>query len=44
LEDAVEKIREHVKNASGKIGYILLWIMGVPVPVLLLIYFLRGCH
>ncbi len=28
---------------SGKIGWILLWLIGVPVPVLLVLYFLRGC-
>ncbi len=28
---------------SGKIGYILLWLLGVPIPILLIIYFLRGC-
>jgi hypothetical protein len=27
----------------GKIGYILLWLIGVPIPVLFLIYLLRGC-
>jgi hypothetical protein len=28
---------------SGKIGYILLWLIGVPIPVLLVFYLLRGC-
>src|SRR5687768_7939058 len=28
---------------SGKIGYILLWLLGVPIPILLLIFLLRGC-
>lgn len=28
---------------SGKIGYILLWLIGVPIPVLFVIYLLRGC-
>lgn len=31
-------------NESGKIGYALLWLLGVPIPVLLLIYVLRGCN
>jgi len=30
-------------NEQGKIGYILLWIMGVPASLLLLIFLLRGC-
>jgi len=28
---------------KGKIGYILLWLMGAPASVLLLIFLLRGC-
>lgn len=27
----------------GAIGYILLWILGIPIPVLLLIFLVRGC-
>lgn len=29
---------------SGKIGYALLWLLGVPIPVLLLIFLARGCN
>ena len=32
-----------IKKQAGKIGYILLWALGVPIPILLLFYFLRGC-
>jgi hypothetical protein len=28
---------------EGKAGYILLWLLGVPIPILFLIYLLRGC-
>jgi len=31
------------QNEKGKIGYIILWLMGVPISVLLLIFLLRGC-
>ena len=27
----------------GRWGYILAWLIGVPVPILVLIYLLRGC-
>ena len=27
----------------GATGYILLWLLGIPIPVLLLIFLLRGC-
>jgi hypothetical protein len=28
---------------SGRAGWILLWLLGVPIPVLLVLYVLRGC-
>jgi len=28
---------------QGKLGYILAWLVGVPVPILVLVYLLRGC-
>ena len=28
---------------AGATGYILLWLLGIPIPILLLIFFLRGC-
>ncbi len=30
-------------NEKGKIGWILLWLIGVPIPILLVLYLLRGC-
>ena len=29
---------------AGAIGYILLWLLGIPIPILLLIFLLRGLH
>ena len=31
------------RNQAGKIGYILLWLLGVPIPILIVIYLVRGC-
>lgn len=31
------------KNESGKLGWIFLWLIGVPIPVLLVLFLLRGC-
>jgi hypothetical protein len=28
---------------QGKWGYVLAWLIGVPVPVLIVIFLLRGC-
>jgi hypothetical protein len=32
-----------MKNENGKIGWILLWALGVPIPVLLILFAVRGC-
>ena len=37
------KMKSIVKNENGKVGWILLWLVGVPVPVLLVLFLLRGC-
>jgi hypothetical protein len=31
------------KSQSGKIGYILAWLLGIPIPILIVIFLLRGC-
>lgn len=31
------------RNESGRIGWILLWGLGVPIPLLLVLYVMRGC-
>jgi hypothetical protein len=36
------KFAEKIKEA-GATGYILLWLLGIPIPILLLIFLLRGC-
>lgn len=28
---------------NGKAGYILLWLLGVPIPLLFIIFLMRGC-
>lgn len=32
------------RTQAGKLGYILLWALGVPIPILFLVYLLRGCN
>lgn len=36
------RLRE-VRTQSGKVGWILLWALGVPIPVLFVLFLLRGC-
>lgn len=31
-------------NENGKIGYLLAWLVGIPVPILLIVFLLRGCN
>lgn len=28
---------------EGKIGWILLWLIGIPIPVLVVLFIIRGC-
>ena len=28
---------------KGKIGWILLWLLGIPIPVLVALFLIRGC-
>jgi hypothetical protein len=32
-----------LKNEKGKVGWILLWALGIPIPVLLILFLVRGC-
>jgi hypothetical protein len=27
----------------GKVGWLLLWLLGVPIPILLVLFLIRGC-
>lgn len=33
----------HRLDHQGKIGWLFLWLIGIPVPVLLVLFLLRGC-
>lgn len=28
---------------AGKIGWALLWLLGIPLPILFIFFLLRGC-
>jgi hypothetical protein len=32
-----------IKKEKGRIGWLLLWLLGVPLPILFLLFVLRGC-
>jgi hypothetical protein len=31
------------QRMEAKVGWVLLWLLGVPIPVLLILFLLRGC-
>lgn len=33
-----------IRTQEGKIGYALAWLVGIPLPILLVVFLLRGCH
>ncbi len=33
-----------MNKEKGAIGYILMWLMGVPAGLLFLVFLLRGCN
>ena len=39
----MEHVRQWRRRQEGKLGYILLWALGVPIPILFVIFLLRGC-
>jgi hypothetical protein len=43
IEVDMEKLRQWRRQQEGKAGYILLWALGVPIPILFVIFLLRGC-
>jgi len=42
----LKTLREYraLKESEGAIGYILMWLMGVPASLLFVIFLLRGCN
>jgi len=42
-ENAKHEMRG-MRHQEGKIGYIIAWLLGVPIPILVVIFLLRGCQ
>jgi hypothetical protein len=40
---SMKSLRGLRSRQQGKIGWIILWLLGVPIPVLLILFLLRGC-
>ena len=40
---AARNHRSRRRREEGGIGWVMLWLIGIPVPILLGLFFLRGC-
>jgi hypothetical protein len=38
-----ERAMKHEAEESGKVGWAILWLLGVPLPILLVLFIMRGC-
>jgi hypothetical protein len=42
-QSKIENIKEPVSNKRGAIGWVLLWAIGIPLPILAALFLMRGC-
>ena len=43
VEDIMNRLKQTKELQAGKVGWILLWALGVPIPLLVIFFVLRGC-
>ena len=47
MNNSFAKVRRRAsalrRYQQGRWGYVLAWLLGVPIPILILVYLLRGC-
>jgi hypothetical protein len=36
-------VARRLKEQAGKVGWIFLWLLGVPIPILVILFLVRGC-
>jgi len=39
----MKNLAKIIQNENGAMGWGLLWLIGVPIPVLLVLFLVRGC-
>lgn len=37
------RLRRNRQSEEGKVGWVLLWALGIPIPILLIVFLVRGC-
>lgn len=40
---AASSLARVAASRSGKAGWAILWLLGVPIPVLIVLFLVRGC-
>lgn len=43
MHDKHDQVANKPQRQRGGIGYVILWLLGVPIPVLIIIALVRGC-
>jgi hypothetical protein len=43
LKQEHQKAKAALESEEGKIGWVLLWALGIPIPILVILFLLRGC-
>jgi len=33
-----------MRSQEGKMGYVIAWLIGIPLPILIIVFLLRGCQ
>ena len=42
--EGLKERRTAMRNTEeGKVGWVLLWLLGIPIPILVVLFVLRGC-
>jgi hypothetical protein len=42
-QENIMKIQILRNYDSGKVGWVVLWLLGIPIPILLILFLVRGC-
>jgi hypothetical protein len=43
VQSQLERRIAMLNNERGKVGWILLWALGIPIPILVVLFLIRGC-
>lgn len=44
MKMTLNQLSRRVREEAGKVGWALLWLLGVPLPILLIMYACSGPH